>query len=134
MIRFRASIGKDIEAIIAEKGEKPDHSVFYELRDNPTLPPEEKTIDRLQDEATLLIMAGTESTAKSLTIAAFYLLHHPQILDKLRQELATARTQTEADELSLNTLLALPYLNAVAQEAHRLSFGLTVRHVRYAPS
>jgi hypothetical protein len=33
MIKFRAKIGKDIEAIFSEKGEaKPDHSIFYDLR------------------------------------------------------------------------------------------------------
>lgn len=51
LIRFRAKAGKDIEAILAEKSEKkPDHSVFYDLRDSKILPPEEKTISRLQDE------------------------------------------------------------------------------------
>ena len=60
MIEFRAKIGKDIEAIFSKKGEaKPDHSIFYDLKDSTTLPPEEKTVQRLQDEATLLIVSKT---------------------------------------------------------------------------
>ena len=60
MIKFRGKIGKDIEAIFSEKGEaKPDHSIFYDLRDSTTLPPEEKTVQRLQDGATLLIVSKT---------------------------------------------------------------------------
>ena len=132
LIQFRAKAGKDIEAILSEKGAKPDHSVFYDLRDSTILPPEEKTVGRLQDEATLLIMAGTESPAKSLSIAAFYLLQNPEIMSKLRRELSEAHGQSE--KLPLGTLLALPYLNAVAQEAHRLSFGVTRRLLRYSPT
>ena len=33
-------------------------SIFYELRDNSTLPPSEKSVKRFEDEATLLVMAG----------------------------------------------------------------------------
>ena len=135
MIRFRAKIGRDIEAIFSEKGEaKPDHSIFYDLRDSTTLPPEEKTVQRLQDEATLLIMAGTESTAKSMTIAAFYLLHQPSVMVKLRQELAEARRASKAEQIPVSVLLTLPYLNAIIQESHRLSFGVTRRLVRYSPT
>jgi hypothetical protein len=135
MIQFRANIGRQIRAVFDEKSElKPDHSIFYDLRDSQTLPPEEKTVPRLQDEATLLIMAGTESTAKSLTIATFYLLHQPNLMDKLRQELAGARRTAATDELLLGVLLSLPYINAICQEAHRLSFGVTRRLVRYSPT
>ena len=38
------------------KGEK--RSIFYELRDNPKLPPSEKSLLRLEQEGTLLVMAG----------------------------------------------------------------------------
>ena len=39
-----------------KKGGK--RSIFYELRDNPTLPRSEKSALRLEQEATLLVMAG----------------------------------------------------------------------------
>ena len=38
------------------KGER--DSVFYDLKDNPDLPDHEKSIDRVEDEGSLLIMAG----------------------------------------------------------------------------
>lgn len=68
MLKFRAEAGKDIEAVFADKTNdgKGVNSVFYELRDSAILPPQEKTVKRLQDEATLLTMAGTESPAKSM--------------------------------------------------------------------
>ncbi|PVH94054.1 cytochrome P450 [Periconia macrospinosa] len=134
LIRFKEQTGKDIETILADKENtgKIGHSVFYELRDSAILPPEEKTATRLQDEATLLVMAGTESTAKSLGIATFYILHQPEILSKLREELRVARLQA-GPELPLARLLALPYLSAAMQEANRLSFGVTNRLNRYSP-
>lgn len=103
--------------------------MFYDLKDSPTLPPHEKTLSRLEDEATLLVMAGTESTAKSISIAHFYLLSKPNVLAKLRRELSSFPSRPP----SLNDLLGLPYLNAIIQEANRLSFGVTGRLVRQAP-
>ena len=136
MIKFRAKVGKDIEAIMTDT--KNDHknrnSIFYELRDSPTLPPEEKTIKRLQDEATLLVMAGTESTAKTMVIATFYCLYQPEVLEKLRMEITEALRTSKDHELSLSTLLVLPYINAIIHEANRLSFGVTKRLIRYSPT
>jgi hypothetical protein len=38
-------------------------SIFYELRDHPSLPPSEKSVKRLEHEATLLVMAGKSLSA-----------------------------------------------------------------------
>ena len=136
MINFRAKAGKDIEAVFADRtiDHKSGNSIFYELRDSVVLLPEEKTMRRLQDEATLLIMAGTESPAKSMSIAAFYVLSHPDVLAKLRKELSKSYGESAKDKASLNTLMVLPYLNAIIHEANRLSFGVTKRLDRYSPN
>ena len=136
MIRFKARARKDIEGVLEDRMDekKGRRSVFYELRDSPILPPEEKTVDRLQDEATLLVMAGTESTSKSLGYASFYLLEYPETLERLRQELENARHELGSERLSLSHLLALPYLNAVINETNRLTFGVTNRMLRHSPS
>lgn len=135
MIKFRAKVGTDIEAVFADKTNdyKNGHSIFYELRDTPILPPEEKTVKRLQDEATLLIMAGTESPAKSMSIATFYTLNQPEVMSKLRKEISNAQEKSATNELPLKTLMALPYIAAIIEEANRLSFGVTRRMVRYSP-
>lgn len=129
MIRFRISIRKEIRDILARKLGGADESsfqptIFAALRDSPALPPAEKAPHRLEDEATLLVMAGTESTAKSLTLAHYHLLANPPAMAKLRAELA-AHPSTPPDQL--------PYLSGVIQEAHRLSFGLTGRNPRVCP-
>ncbi|KAK5111794.1 hypothetical protein LTR62_004714 [Meristemomyces frigidus] len=137
IIAFRSQSRKTIEAILADPSDNykcATRSVFYELRDSPILPPHEKSVDRLQDEATLLIMAGTESPAKTLTITAFYLAYMPEVMHRLREELYEARTHAPGQKLSLSTLLNLSYMQAVIMEANRLSLGVTIRMQRTAPS
>ena len=56
-------ISEDIEQVLrdrddAKRGGK--RSIFYELRDSPTLPSTEKSSIRLEHEGTLLVMAGIE--------------------------------------------------------------------------
>ncbi|KAK4505775.1 hypothetical protein PRZ48_003740 [Zasmidium cellare] len=136
LLKFKGRAKVDIEAVMKDTNNdrKGRHSVFYELRDSEILPPEEKTVARLQDEATLLVMAGTESMAKSIGYGSFYLNHYPKTLEKLREELRRATEEEGKEEVSLKTLLKLPYLNAVVTETNRLSFGVTNRLARYSPT
>jgi cytochrome P450 len=102
-------------------------SVFRAILDNPSLPPSEKSVQRLEQEGALLVLAGTESPAKSLNIIICHLLSNPEILSKLRSELnAVPKTASWAE------LEQLPYLSAVLEEGNRLSFGVTARTARIA--
>lgn len=136
LINFKNQAGQDIEAVLADVKDKNRGrgSVFYELRDNEDLPSHEKTVPRLQDEATILVMAGTESLAKSLQYASYYLLANPRMLQKLRDELSEARKTSADNTLDLPVLLGLPYLTATIQETNRLTFGVTNRMLRYSPT
>ncbi|KAK3072010.1 hypothetical protein LTR53_007598 [Teratosphaeriaceae sp. CCFEE 6253] len=136
MLKFRAQIRRDVEAVLSDTANNAKGTgkcLFHELQDS-SLPTHEKTADRLQDEATLLVMAGTESPAKTLTIASSYMLSQPPVVSNLRRELAGARGGTAVDEPTLSSLLSLPYLGAVIHEANRLSFGVTNRMRRYSPT
>ncbi|KAL9121742.1 MAG: hypothetical protein Q9187_001696 [Circinaria calcarea] len=134
MMELSTKIRADIQQVLddkdnVKKGEK--RSIFYELRDSPTLPAPEKSLTRLEQEGVLLIMAetaGTESTAKSIVITHFHLLANPKILAKLRAELRTV-----PDAASWTELEQLPYFTAVITEGNRLSFGVTGRTCRVAP-
>lgn len=53
---------------------------------NPTLPPEERTLARLEDEGFVVLAAGTETTAYALSVTLFHLLDNPDILSKLYDE------------------------------------------------
>jgi len=65
IITYNANISqdvhRDIQKVIDDKDNAlrgSNRSIFYELRDNQELPPSEKTIERLEHEGTLLVMAG----------------------------------------------------------------------------
>lgn len=102
-------------------------SVYYNVLDNPILPAPEKALLRLEQEGALLVLAGTESPAKSLNMLFYHLLANTQIMSKIREELSTV-----AQPASWTQLERLPYLTAVIEEAHRLSFGVTARTARIA--
>ncbi|KUJ20796.1 cytochrome P450 [Mollisia scopiformis] len=102
-------------------------TIFHELRDSG-LPPEEKTMARLCDEGQILTGAGSETTAKALTTATFYLLEHKQSLEKLKHELKDVAPDADTSA----KLSQLPYLSAMIAEALRLSHGVTTRLPRIA--
>lgn len=97
------------------------------MLDNPILPAPEKALLRLEQEGALLVLAGTESPAKSLNMIFYHLLANTEIMSKLRQELNTVTQPASWTELE-----RLPYLTAVIEEGHRLSFGVTARTARIA--
>ncbi|KAF4629085.1 hypothetical protein G7Y89_g9065 [Cudoniella acicularis] len=130
-IALDEEVSRDVQTVLNDpenlkKGKQ--RSIFYELRDNQNLPPSEKSLNRLKSEGVLLIMAGTESTSKSLTITHFYLLHHEHVLARVRAEL-----QSIPHPASWLELQKLPYLSGCIAEGNRLSFGVTSRMRRVAP-
>lgn len=79
--------------------------------------------ERLGDEATTVVAAGTETTSWTLTVITYHLLDKPQLLKRLVEELQTHID--DAKHLPRWTVLEkLPYLNAVVQEGLRLSYGV----------
>ncbi|KAI1277295.1 cytochrome P450 [Xylaria sp. FL0933] len=129
MMEFRRRLRAVINDVLARKpslDEEP--SIFTHLRDSAELPAAEKSAQRLEDEAVLMTMAGTYSPMLSLVLAHYYPLAHPEIMAKLRTELGAHGSTLTAAQLE-----RLPYLSAIAQEAHRLTFGLTGRNPRVCP-
>jgi cytochrome P450 len=103
-------------------------TIFHELLES-NLPPEEKSLIRLDDEALGTIGAGATTIAWALVTASFHLLKNPSILKKLQTELKAAIPDPTI-EPDLPQLEKLPYLSACIQEGIRLSYGLAVRHAR----
>ncbi|KAJ5154383.1 cytochrome protein [Penicillium coprophilum] len=111
---------------------KTEATIFSALL-NPAVPAEEKTLDRLTDQGHMLLVAGTETTANTLTMITFQLLKNPAVLACLREELKVAMP-TPASILTWNSLEKLPFLNGVIQEGLRLSLGVSSRLPRVAPN
>lgn len=95
------------------------------------LAPEEKAPLRLAEEVQTVIGAGLVTTAWALTVAIYYLLENPPILEKLRAELFTAVPDLSApDAFSYQKLEKLQYLHGCVREGIRLSYGVSCRMPR----
>lgn len=92
-------------AVALENGGKVEGKVtMFGALCNPELPPQERSLDRLQDEGFSLIGGGTETTTGTLKVIMFNLLHDKSMLLKLREELAQNSSDTWAE------LEQLPYM------------------------
>ncbi len=83
-------------------------TVFHELLQS-NRPPQEKEINRLWDEGTLVIAARTGTTAHALEHITFHLLDNPSRIEKLRAELRTVMPDPQ-QKPNLQDLEQLPYL------------------------
>ncbi|CRJ87160.1 hypothetical protein BN1708_009216 [Verticillium longisporum] len=91
----------------------------------------EKQPQRLSDEATAVVGAGTETTSWALSIITYHLLTKPELLARLTAELNT-NIENPKGLPSWTVLEKLPYLGAVLQEGLRLSYGVSARTARIA--
>jgi len=73
------------------------------------VPPQEKTVRRLEEEAAALFGAGTETTSRALSVAIFHLLNDDRIMLNLRKELEKAILPADTQVTSTH-LEQLPYL------------------------
>ena len=126
------------EQVVEVKGQPQDTyknlahpTVFHEILQS-NLPDAEKAIERLTDEAFVVVGAGTLTTAWALSVATSHLLTSSDILKKLKTELNDAIPDPNVS-VPLPVLEQLPYLTAVIQEAIRLSYGVSSRLQRISP-
>jgi cytochrome P450 len=97
------------------------------------LPAQEMTVARLTDEATILIIAASETPAKVLALITFHLLRHPDLVCKIRKEV-NGVPMGVSQRPSLSQLERLPYLSAVIKEGLRLHGGIVARSSRVCTS
>src|SRR5438045_3772246 len=123
---------RQIVQISTEKiGERKDLShptIFHELL-NSHLPEDDKSVERLTDQALSLIGAGQETVAWIITVITCHLLSNPAVLQKLKAELATAIPDPDLVTPEA-TLANLPYLTGVIKEGLRVGCAITTRLAR----
>ena len=100
-------------------------TVFTDILSS-NLPPAEKTVARLQDEAAGIVGAAIETTKTTLSVASFHILYNPEISRKLRIEWREA-SFNDPEKPTWSELEQLPYLTAVIKESLRLSDGVAQR-------
>ncbi|WP_397301791.1 cytochrome P450 [Nonlabens ulvanivorans] len=72
--------------------------------------------DQLVDEILVLFIAGHETTANALSFAAQLLAHHPDTIEKAREDVSKANL----DETLMSQLMDMPYLKQCVEETLRL--------------
>lgn len=103
---FRGLIQDPLEAEGSTE-KAPLRTIFQDIVQS-NLPPSEKASARLSAEASLLQIAGTETTARTLAVLIFHLIDSPAVLDRLRSELKPY-TPESGSTMHLAEFEALPY-------------------------
>jgi cytochrome P450 len=75
------------------------------------------TSKQLRDEATTLVIAGSETTGNTISWACYLLAQHPRAQERLQEEVDLVLAGDDAD---YEALARLPYTRAVITEALRL--------------
>ena len=75
------------------------------------------TSRQLRDEATTLVIAGSETTGNTIAWACYLLTQHPEIQERLQREVDLVLA---ADDASYEVLTRLPFTRAVITETLRL--------------
>ena len=108
--------------------------IFRAVLDSSKLPPEEKSVGRLAQDAQMLLMAGTLTMASTLEHLIYWMVDNPDVLRKLKEELLSVMPSVDdVGKIPITTLEGLPYLTAVIKESVRLIYGNSTPHFRYDP-
>ena len=91
------------------------------------------TVDQLSADTLTLLLAGTDTTSLTLTIATYSVLRDPNILRKLQAELREAMPRKDT-QLEYAELEKLPYLRAVVRETLRTATVVPGRLPRVVPA
>jgi cytochrome P450 len=78
------------------------------------------TIEDLIDDFVTFIAAGQETTSNMLSFTLILLLRHPEVMERVIEEVDAMYDEEEGDEISLNGLEKLTYMNAAFEESLRL--------------
>lgn len=103
-----------VDRLMASKSDHPDFlSYIINSKEGVTMP-----VQELYANSTLLVLAGSESTASGLAGISFQLLKHPGALKKAIGEIRS--TFTTDEDIKPERVKRLPYLAAVVSEGLRM--------------
>ncbi|KAI0841507.1 cytochrome P450 [Hypoxylon sp. FL0890] len=91
---------------------------------------EQLSTKTIEAQATVVILAGSETSSVAETAVVYHLLTHPDIYMKLQEEIRTTFKNSEDIKLQ-DVLHKLPYLDAVVQETLRIHAPLANGFTRY---
>jgi cytochrome P450 len=156
MAALRSRITQQSRETLQKKGDvtRENRETIFDALLDPNLPPSEKTLARLSEEGLIILGAGSETTANTMSLALYHLTNNPEILEKLRAELKTVMP-APGSPVKWSDLEQLPYLvcpccpgchtlltshlrdriqTAVVNESLRMAIGGSWRLPRVSPN
>lgn len=130
---------KMLNNIVHEHGVKEDvsdqkqYKTAAEVYLHSSLPVPDKTGQALTQATMAAWSGGFDTTAFALTQTSYYLLRHPEVLERLKEDLKQAWPQQDITP-TYQALLELTYLDAVVKESLRLMHGALSRLTRINPT
>lgn len=103
-----------VDRRISQKSQRPDF-MKYILENN------DKTgmsIEEIYSTVSLLVLAGSETSASTCTAAIWFSLKKSPVMETLKEEIRNAFTRLE--DITVASVSSLPYLHAVLQESLRM--------------
>ncbi|KAF9459222.1 cytochrome P450 [Collybia nuda] len=91
----------------------------YVLTDQECRIDEEEATSHVSEDAWTLLFAATDTSSSAILRTLLVLSEHPDIQERVRQEICAAKLESDGD-LLYDKLLALPLLDAVYRETLRL--------------
>ncbi|ORY67380.1 cytochrome P450 [Pseudomassariella vexata] len=106
---------------------------LFERLFNSDLPASVLTIDRIVNEAHILLLTETMFVARSMDHLVFQILSNPEIHNRLSEELRNAMAEHPREPPSVHRLQQLPYLQSCIKEGLRLSISTLHTRPRVSP-
>ena len=126
--KMQSDIQATIEELSSSKTHEPKPGLFSTILQS-NLSPQDRTAERIAREAMSLLIAGSETTAFTMSTITYHVLANPATLAKLRAALRQAIPDPNVLP-PLGQLEAIPYLYACVQEGLRLAYGTSNRLTR----
>lgn len=101
-----------ILASLDRKSTTETKSVIIWALEDPRIPAEERRVDRLVDECSVITFGGTKTSSRALSVGMFYVLNDKSLMRKLRDEL-DALSSRPGHAYPLSELESLPFLVSV---------------------
>ncbi|KAI0395986.1 isotrichodermin C-15 hydroxylase [Xylariaceae sp. FL0594] len=89
------------------------------------------SVEKLGANAFILVLAGSETTATTLSGATYFLLTHPECMEKLKHEVRSSFK--DASDITISSVGNLSYMLAVLNESLRMYPPVTSGLVRVVP-
>ncbi|KAL8860495.1 MAG: hypothetical protein Q9178_003154 [Gyalolechia marmorata] len=121
----------DVQSIVEDlssESHEPEPGLFLDVLQS-NLSPQENSAKKIAREGMSLLIAGTVTTAVTLSLITYHLLVNPDKLARLREELEQAVPDSNLLP-PISRLEAVPYLYACVQEGLRLAYGTSNRLTR----